>query len=118
MCSNLRGLLWLDAQSTEPGGSAGTIQTSTTMYRSRQDAFSRSHCRRTVVGNNGLSQPSVSDKQCLDPVSLFGWRAKRRSAWMRTFVLEEVGIDQGGDPSAQRLVLFQDLCIEDLEPGF
>jgi hypothetical protein len=35
---------------------------------------------------------------------------------MRIFVLEEVGVDQGHDPSAQCLILFEVLCLEDLEP--
>ena len=35
---------------------------------------------------------------------------------MRTFVLAEIGIDQSRNPSAQHLILFEVLCIEDLEP--
>ena len=35
---------------------------------------------------------------------------------MRTFALEQIRIDQGHNPSAQRLILFKAACIEDLEP--
>ena len=37
---------------------------------------------------------------------------------MRTFVLEQIGIDQGHNPSAQRLILSEVFCIEDLDPDF
>jgi hypothetical protein len=46
----------------------------------------------------------------------FRWRAEGRSAWLRTFLLEEVGIDQGHNPTAQRLILFAVLCLKDLKP--
>ncbi len=35
---------------------------------------------------------------------------------MGSFVLEEVGVDQSHNLSAQRLVVFMDACVEDLEP--
>jgi hypothetical protein len=35
---------------------------------------------------------------------------------MRTFALEQIRIDQGHNPSAQRLILFKAARIEDLEP--
>jgi hypothetical protein len=35
---------------------------------------------------------------------------------MQTFALEQIGIDQGHNPSAQRLILFKAARIEDLEP--
>ncbi len=35
---------------------------------------------------------------------------------MRTLVLKEVSVDQGHNPLAQRLILCEVRCIEDLEP--
>jgi hypothetical protein len=35
---------------------------------------------------------------------------------MRALVLAEIGIDQSHNPSAQRLILFEVLCREDLKP--
>jgi hypothetical protein len=37
---------------------------------------------------------------------------------MRTLVLKEVSVDQGHNPLAQRLILCEVRCIEDLEPDF
>ncbi len=37
---------------------------------------------------------------------------------MQILVLEQIGIDQGRNPSAQRLIFSEALCIEDLEPDF
>ena len=37
---------------------------------------------------------------------------------MQTLVLEQIAIDQGHNPSTQRLILSEVLCIEDLEPDF
>lgn len=37
---------------------------------------------------------------------------------MQTLVLEQIAIDQGHNPSAQRLIISEVLCIEDLEPDF
>jgi hypothetical protein len=37
---------------------------------------------------------------------------------MGNLVLDEVGIDQRHNLSAQRLILFKAVCVEDLEPDF
>ena len=37
---------------------------------------------------------------------------------MQSFVLEQTRIDQGYNPSAQRLILIDVLCFEDLKPEF
>jgi hypothetical protein len=47
---------------------------------------------------------------------LFCWRADGGGACLRTLALEEIRVDQGYNPSAQRLILFEVLCLEDLEP--
>ena len=59
----------------------------------------------------------IPDRSALRSGSLLiGGRAQSRRAWMRTFALEEVRIDQGHNLSAQRLILFEVLGLEDLKP--
>lgn len=44
------------------------------------------------------------------------WASNGGSAWTRAFVPDEIGVDQGYNLSAERLILLRAARIEDLEP--
>lgn len=53
---------------------------------------------------------------CLYPALFFSAGTKRPNAWMGTFALNEVAIDQRHDPSAQHLIVCLVICLKNLEP--
>ena len=60
--------------------------------------------------------PSAPSFNVWSRSAVFPVESRRTKRLDANLVLDQVGIDQGHNLSAQRLILFKAVCIEDLEP--